>query len=142
MPIAKKAHMENYDKIWCFHFILCVRDNFGIGWKYQLPRLIYTNDYGFVVLLDVLGGASPSLCCICLFLQWIFSICFKKKKLKRKMKAKNRKQKWKKIKDTHVLLARKERMKRKRTCKLGNNAPWWNIKKIVWMFWKTQLLET
>lgn len=61
-------------------FTLCVRDNFRIGWKYQLPRLIYTNDYCFVVLLDVLGGASPSLYCICLFLQWIFSICFKKEK--------------------------------------------------------------
>ncbi len=58
----------------------------GLGGKYQLPRLIYTNDYCFVVLLDVLGGASPSLCCICLFLQWIFSICLKGKKLNTKMK--------------------------------------------------------
>lgn len=34
MLTTKKAYMENFDRKWCSHFILCAKDNHNIRWNY------------------------------------------------------------------------------------------------------------
>jgi hypothetical protein len=134
--------MENFDKIWCFHFTLCVRDNFRIGRKYQLPRLIYTNDYCFVVLLDVLGVLPLAYVVFICFCNGFFPFVSREKKIEHKNESKKKNTKMKKNQGHTCVACKKRENEKKENLQACQQCSLMKHKKIMWMFQKTQALET
>jgi len=78
-PKKKSKLLELFDKTWCLHQVICVKDEKKIRWCYQLPLVIVScgNCWGF----GSQGWMSSWVCCVCtsLFYNRFFQRCMSKK---------------------------------------------------------------